>query len=499
MWQHVLPLQRRFFSQQTLYYDRSDGEGWFEPNSWSLSDDPFVFDQEWIDGSIAQFGSGGAIGFRTDTNPPTTTTDPMVVNALLNSGNSIRFEGSGSEPIAIEFVGTNPEINGDFSFRGRTRLLGNFTLTGGTISVSGSGGGADPNPHTVTVAGGVFNMSKGNRLSSNTELVMTGGEFIIDGREDLSLGKVSLDGGVLGFGMNRGLGAISNVDILELQGGSAAVIQSTLIDGNDPSTGAISILTINQATDTTFAGSISGFGAGPNGDNTLQLVKSGTGDLTLSGNIDDLVRTTVVGAGGLFINSSSSSFGDSDGSTAILVETGARFGGNGSIGTLDGDHVVFEQGATLVAGNPGGVGQTVFALGAGSVLNLADAAGENGWMEFHLGSADSPGVSYDQVVATNASSSVDIGAGLMSFDDFNFVTIAGFGPGIYSLLSANSIIGSLAGAESLSGELDGFEAILSINDNNLLLTVIPEPKTMGLLAAMAAFILAACRRRSAGP
>ncbi len=481
--------------QQTLYYDRGDRPSWYATDAWSLVNDPPVYDQEWVDGRIADFGSGGAFNFDAGGTSPRISSEPVLVNGLLNSGSQVGFVGTSSIVVTVSFVGTDPFIDGIFQFAGRTILLGDFELVGGSILVSGSGGGADPNSHTVTVSGGVFNMSKGNRLSVRTTLVVDGGDFIVDGRENLTLGAVTVDNGNFSLGSNRGLGTISNVNIARLEGGGDGSILSTVVDGGSPSNGALSILTINQADDSEYAGTITGFGAGPDGDNTLQIVKSGDGKLTLSGSISDIFNTTTVSGGGLFINSSSTSFGDHDGTTAILIEAGAQFGGIGTITTLDGDHIVVNQGASLVAGADQAVGLTTYALGSGSVLNLSAAAGEADWLKFHLGNADTAGVTYDQILVS--SGSVNIGSGAMGLDDFDFTFLGGFGPGTFTLISAVDLIGSLA-AGNLSGELNGYDAILSRSGDDLILTVIPEPGILTLVFAIGAAAVIVLRRRSWG-
>ncbi len=67
------------------------------------------------------------------------------------------------------------------------------------------------------------------------------------------------------------------------------------------------------------------------------------------------------------------------------------------------------------------------------------------------------------------------------FSDFNFMFLAGFGRGVYTLIDAGSISGSL-GANT-SGTIDGYPATLAVQDNNLVLNVEPEPLTATLLAA----------------
>ena len=66
------------------------------------------------------------------------------------------------------------------------------------------------------------------------------------------------------------------------------------------------------------------------------------------------------------------------------------------------------------------------------------------------------------------------------FSNFGFTWTAGFGPGTYTLVNAKSISGL---GSNLSGSIDGLPATLSVSNNNLMLTVVPEPSTAALLGA----------------
>ena len=60
------------------------------------------------------------------------------------------------------------------------------------------------------------------------------------------------------------------------------------------------------------------------------------------------------------------------------------------------------------------------------------------------------------------------------FSNFGFNWTNGFGPGTYTLVNAKSISGL---GSNLSGSIDGLPASLSVSNNNLMLTVVPEPGT----------------------
>jgi hypothetical protein len=81
------------------------------------------------------------------------------------------------------------------------------------------------------------------------------------------------------------------------------------------------------------------------------------------------------------------------------------------------------------------------------------------------------------------------------FTDFNFTPTANFGPGNYTLIEAGLITGNLSPTNT-SGMVDGFAATLAIENNQeLVLSVVPEPSTLALLAAGAMGLAAYVWRR----
>ena len=65
------------------------------------------------------------------------------------------------------------------------------------------------------------------------------------------------------------------------------------------------------------------------------------------------------------------------------------------------------------------------------------------------------------------------------FTDFHFTTLTGFEPGEYDLIDFGSSSGSLGAIRS--GAIDGYQANISVQGDNLVLTVVPEPRTLAIL------------------
>lgn len=87
------------------------------------------------------------------------------------------------------------------------------------------------------------------------------------------------------------------------------------------------------------------------------------------------------------------------------------------------------------------------------------------------------------------------GQGLI-FDDFDFSIAAGFTGGEYILFeNVDSYAGDVLTAGQTTGFINGFEAELFLDGNNLMLTVIPEPGTVAAILGALALGLAGWRRR----
>jgi hypothetical protein len=72
--------------------------------------------------------------------------------------------------------------------------------------------------------------------------------------------------------------------------------------------------------------------------------------------------------------------------------------------------------------------------------------------------------------------------GTLQFADFTFNPLDGFGPGTYVLIDAGSVSGGLG--EWPSGTIGSYAAEISISGNDVVLTVVPEPSMLAMLAAV---------------
>ncbi len=117
-------------------------------------------------------------------------------------------------------------------------------------------------------------------------------------------------------------------------------------------------------------------------------------------------------------------------------------------------------------------GKMILSSGSKYVFDLATTA---------------PGAS-DQIVLMNGTLQLNG----QQFADFTFNNLAGFGAGTYTLFDATTITGSLGA--SVAGTIGGLGSTLSVSGNDVILTVVPEPATLSLLAGTAIGLLARRRR-----
>ncbi len=355
--------------------------------------------------------------------------------------------GSGTQPTGHLLV-TN---------EGATISAGVETFLLGSLDVSGSGAASGGRGYATINAG---------TIDANTVIV---GRSQAAATLGLGLGILTWNGGTLTvnssfvLGQMNGAGSASGAFVLN---GGIAMLASDLADG-----GGTSAVTVAGGTLDMQGNAI---GSAGNPIDTLALqsgtlrniaeinggaawAKTGPGVLTMEG-FQAYSGPVSVDQGTLQYD------GIYVGVGLITVQSNAALSG---IGTVD-DVTVLDGGA-LEPGN---------GAGTLTVGDLTLSAGAT--LEYDLGT------NTDLVLAGT------VALGGIEFDDFIFLPGPGFGPGVYTLIDATGIGGLGA---TTAGTVGAFSATLSIDDGNqdLLLTVIPEPGALGLLGLVAAVAL--LRRR----
>ncbi len=200
------------------------------------------------------------------------------------------------------------------------------------------------------------------------------------------------------------------------------------------------------------------------------VVKNGAGTMELSGNSASYIGDTEINDGLLLVS------GTYSGATGtILVNSGGALGGTGTIG---GDVTVLNGGAIDLVD-----AQISTALTISGALDLTDVAA--GDLQFELGAAGA-----DMITAGNL-----IIDGL-ELNDFTFTNLGGLSAGLYTLIDAAALTGSLGAiTEGVIHDMN-FQLILSGNDVIINVTAaVPEPSTSFLVLLGSTSMLLRRRRQ----
>ncbi len=457
-----------------LYYDPAN-PGWMAAEAWAttISGD---YDTDWSDDSLATFN------FAASGTHNVTLAANISVGGLDNIGlGTVQINGAGAQ--MIDFNGSS--ISGTFALNTAINSTGDVTVnSGGQLTSHGTA----TLPHVGTITNnGTLAWSNATRLSTDTHFVINSGIVSYSIASAKTMGSVELTGGQFRIGWPTGTSQ-ADLTLQELKGTGGSL---TLRGSNNAT--VTHTLRINQDTDTTFSGSIAGEAAIGDFSTYLTLVKEGTGALTLAGNIANLKQGTTIDEGILYITSTTTSFDNLSGDHAITVTAGSALGGTGTISIAAAKDVLVADGGSLIAGLQGAAGTTTFNLGAGATVDLSTITTATGWLRFDLGSDDIAGSTYDQIVVNGGT--LDIGSGILDLDSFDFTLLGGFGEGIYTLLAADNLAGTLG--DATSGMVGGYLASLMIDNDTLILstTVIPEPALAVTLLSLIALAAAGLRRR----
>jgi autotransporter-associated beta strand protein len=338
---------------------------------------------------------------------------------------------------------------GVFNFNGGTlRASGSFSFPQLTIGTSGSGATIDTAGFNVTlslsgsgsltkIGSGALYLPVSNAYGGNT--LIGGGTLALGNSLGLQNSTLDTSGsGVLSFGsLTAGtLGGLTGAGSLNLTNSASA---------------AVALSVGKNGTSTTYGGTLYGAGS---------LIKIGSGALTLTGS-NIYSGTTTINQGALIVN----------GSLVSPVTVGVPSGSGGTLGGVGSlTSVTVNSGGQLAPGDSPG---TLVLSGSLTLM---------------------PGAVMDYELSTPTTSDViSMPAGTLllngqQFSDFSFTPLSRFGPGAFTLIDAGSISGSLG--LNTSGTIDGLPATLAIQGDNLVLTVVPEPGTLGLLVVGA--IVALC-------
>jgi hypothetical protein len=433
---------------QVLYLDPA-ATSW-NSNSWSTTENG-TYNLPWTDGNTAILAEAANISVNASVS---------VAGATLLSGGN-----SGVRQLSSTVTGTSINLSGLVNIQNDNRPLVFGQAFGGAnkLGVTGS--------FEKTGAGAlIFNTSSYDGSAGTVGAVTVSQGFVafrdVDYTNSTTTDIIS-NGGFTLFAASGGV----DFNIRNLSGNTGTVT------ANDQGSAG---LNVHSTLDTTFGGTFDGSDSGQN----LALTKSGSASLTLSGTVRDMLATTRVNQGVLIINSSNATFSDDAATTAIRVQSSGFLGGNGTITTTAGDHIVIENGGGLSPGALNATGDMKLSFGTGAMLDLS-AMNTDARILFTLGTLS------DKITLNSGS----LELGTLTSGEFVFTLGSGFGEGQYLLFdTSTTITGTL---DTSTFQLGGYTASLQyINSGqDIILNVVPEP------AAPVLFLLGiwALRRRPHQP
>lgn len=377
------------------------------------------------DGAVATAGNtylAVAGGHATLNLNGTSGSRGVLLTDSVEAGYNNTFTGGSTA--SLVFDGGILRANADTVSTSTGDLLKNFTTGKGTITIDSGGAFLDTNGHAVSTAAifggsGGFTKQGTGTLTLSGASTYTGGTTVEGGT--LTAGAAGAFVGNTAYSVNSGTLDLDNFDLtmssLSGTGGTVAV--------------GTAALTVDQATNTSFAGVISGTG---------NFTKAGTGFLMLAGDSSTYTGTTNIVDGLLSVN------GKLGGDLNIA---GGKLGGSGIINNLSVSGGVVAPGNSIGTLHVGNV-----SLNPGSVYQVeVNAAGQS-----------------DQIVALGTAtingSSVQVLAGAGNYALQTEYTI---------LTASGGRTGQFSGVTSNFAFLDSF---LSYDANNAYLTLMRNDATL---------------------
>jgi autotransporter-associated beta strand protein len=397
--------------------------------------------------------SGNGSGATIDTAGYT-----MTLSGSLSGPGSLTKADSGTLTLAASnsYTGTTIIRAGTLSLANSAALVGGGSITfgGGTLQYTTSNS-QDYSRKIIGSTGPVSIDTNGVNVTFASNLVGNNiGGLTKVGSGTLTLavanaygGNTWIGGGTLALGspfaLQNSTLDTSGTGTLSFGSLTAATLAGVTGPGtlalSNSASAAVALSVGNNNSSTAYSGTLQGPGS---------LTKIGSGILAMSGT-NTYTGPTTVSQGKLTVDGWLTN-------SAVSVN-GGTLGGTGYLG-----NVTVSASGTLAPGDPLGVLHL-----SGNLVLSAGAA-----MDFEL-----DGVSTDDEVSMPSGTLTFSG---QQFSNFGFAWTTGFGPGTYTLVNAETITGL---GSNLSGSIDGLPATLSVSNNDLLLTVVPEPSTAALLGA----------------
>jgi autotransporter-associated beta strand protein len=490
---------------------------------------------------------------KSNVNTVTVASASSLGNVAINSG-TLRYNSGGTIDGLLSGTGTLEVAGGTLQIAGTgdNTYTGTTNITAGTLQLNRTGGNAIGGTINFTGTGGIT-LSQQNQIADtaiiNYDKATNGGNIVLNetvaainmlnGNDAGAQVQAANGFNVTGLitGMNTSLfsvasnatGSVGGLNIsgsaiirvaannnpstlnvgqmgITASGGTVQVGQGTgafdavlNLDGNVTTTGNFNftdgnftgpnlrLINLNtsatfnvaELTTTSIAPDIGGFSTG--------IIKAGNGTLVLTAaSSSNYTGDTKVNAGFLEVN------GSINGTAKVDLATGGTLAGIGTIAPASGGNVTLLAGGKLSPGQAFTAGTLNITLSGGGALQVAaGVAGVNTQaLLFDLDPFLSDKITLD-------GGALNIGSGVLEFDDFAFTPSGSFDPAAtYTLFDSSlPIVGTLGAARTgiLSGQ--PFQLQFANNNTDLILAPVPEPGS-ATFGGVALGLLAIRRRRS---
>jgi autotransporter-associated beta strand protein len=386
---------------------------------------------------------------------------------FVNDG-ELRIRGTANRlPVGTAVTVQSPGIlnlNGVAQEIGSLSGNGNVGTGAATLTIGGSA--------STTFNGALKNIANAGAsgvTTGNGRLIKNGtGVITFNGVNDLK-GSITLnDGGIIVS--NSGVLSDPIADLI-VNGGAltlnnaAQTIENLSGTGGTITLGAGHTFTSDPAGSTTFSGAITG----PGGFTKANVLSGATArTLTLAG-ANSYTGATTVSGGGLVVTGSLSG--------TSKVDVSGTLGGTGSIAPAIAGDITLLGSGRLAPGVAAGTLSTSFSGGGALDITAAVTPSNSQSLVFDL---DAPGSS-DKVTLTGGA--LEIGTGVLEFNDFAFAPLGGFVENAdYVLFDGDTPIAGTLGP-GITGNIGTAIGQLQLADGgrDLVLHVVPEPGTAAIL------------------
>lgn len=337
-----------------------------------LTNDNTYGDGTVVDAGTLQIGNGGTtgsilgdvqLGGRLAFNRSDTYTFSGVISDSAGSHGKVVQNGTG----VLELTGANTYSGGTFFNKGTIATstdgnlgdaAGGLTFDGGALRYDAAFELAATRAVTLTNGGGTFDSNGfaagiASNITGTGGLTKTGAGTLTLSGQNSYIGATMVSQGTLKAGVANSFSARSAVSVAG--GASLDIGGLDQVIGTLSGAGSVALgsgdLTVDQTSNSTFSGGLSGGGA---------FTKTGTGKLMLSG-ASTYTGQTFVKQGTLSVDGSIAS------SSGVTVEVGGTLGGTGTLSS-----VIVNNGGTLAPGNSIGTVNIAgnLVLGAGSTYAI---------------------------------------------------------------------------------------------------------------------------------